>query len=81
VTGVAAGEVLVSIDRRPQNGMLYGLGYNSTATPRTLQLDLISSVTGVATAVGTAGTFVDSVGNAVSIGDGASTRYGDSLPA
>jgi Domain of unknown function (DUF4394) len=76
VSGVASGEVLVSIDRRPQNGMLYGLGYNSTVTPRTVQLYLISSVTGVATAVGATGTFVDALGASVSIGSGASTRFG-----
>src|SRR5687767_12637108 len=29
ITGVMTGDVLVSIDRRPQNGFLYGLGYNA----------------------------------------------------
>lgn len=29
--GVNAGESIVSIDRRPQNGFLYGFGFNPTA--------------------------------------------------
>lgn len=31
LTGVVAGDTLFAIDRRPMNGQLYGLGFNSTA--------------------------------------------------
>ena len=74
ITGVTAGDTIVSIDRRPQNGMLYGLGYNSAS--KAVQLYLISSETGVATAIGSAGSFVDELGAPVSIGTDASTRFG-----
>jgi hypothetical protein len=60
LSGIAAGETLVSIDRRPQNGMLYGLGYN--ATLGTVQLYSISVDNNQATPVGTTGTFVASNG-------------------
>ncbi|HEX6591807.1 MAG TPA: DUF4394 domain-containing protein, partial [Moraxellaceae bacterium] len=74
VTGLAVGDTLVSIDRRPQNGYLYGLGYNAT-TPR-LQLYVIHPETLVATAVGSTGTFADALGNPVAIGNAnASTRF------
>jgi hypothetical protein len=55
--------------------MLYGLGYNSTVTPRTLQLYAISSISGIATAVGTTGTFVNSSQAVVSIGTDSFTRF------
>lgn len=74
LSGVISGDVIVSIDRRPLNGMLYGLGYN--ATSGTLQLYLISSQNGVAFAIGSTGTFVDQSGNPVRIGVDASTKIG-----
>src|SRR5438046_8409496 len=52
ITGVTAGETLVGLDIRPQNGMLYGLGVNATADTATLYA--ISARTGTATAVGPA---------------------------
>ena len=36
ITGISIGDTLVSIDRRPQNGFLYGLGYNAGAGTVTL---------------------------------------------
>lgn len=49
LTGVGAGETLVGIDVRPQNGMLYGLGVDATANTATLYS--LSPETGVATAL------------------------------
>ncbi len=74
ITGVNDGETLVSIDRRPQNGFLYGLGYNAIAG--SVQLYSISSQTAVATAIGTAGRFVDGSGASVRIGLDANTVFG-----
>jgi hypothetical protein len=71
ITGLNVGDNLVDIDVRPQNGQLYGLGYNSATG--TMQLYGISPLTGVATPVGTTGTFVDAVGNPVPI---SGTRFG-----
>jgi hypothetical protein len=65
VTGLNAGDVLVGIDFRPQNGFLYGLGFNSAAG--TVQLYHVSHRTGQATAVGPSGTFVDGGGTPVPI--------------
>ena len=56
LTGVTAGETLVAIDRRPQNGFLYGLGFNSAAG--TAQLYAIDPASATATPVGTTGAFV-----------------------
>lgn len=50
VDGLNAGDTLVSIDRRPVNGFLYGIGFNAIAG--TVQLYAVSSATGQATAVG-----------------------------
>lgn len=61
VTGLTAGDELVSIDRRPQNGILYGLGYNDAVG--TVQLYAIRPASGVATPIGTTGTFVASDGS------------------
>ena len=36
IANITAGETLVGIDFRPQNGMLYGLGVNATADNATL---------------------------------------------
>lgn len=75
VTGLTAGDTLVSIDRRPQNGYLYGLGYNGTAG--TVQLYSVSAATGVATAVGTSGSFVAADGTtAVRVGVDNATIFG-----
>jgi hypothetical protein len=60
VTGLNAGDVLVGIDIRPQNGYLYGLGYNSGSG--TVQLYAISYRTATAAPIGTTGTFVASDG-------------------
>ena len=46
IIGVNAGDTLVCIDFRPNNGFLYGLGFNSGAG--TVQLYAISLRTGVA---------------------------------
>src|SRR5215217_5265039 len=51
ITGVTAGETLVGIDVRPQNGILYGLGVNATANTATLYA---IAHNGVAAVVGTA---------------------------
>lgn len=74
ITGVLAGDTLVGIDRRAQNGFLYGLGYNSTAG--TVQLYSISSSTAFATPIGAVGTFVAADGTPVRIGTDASTVFG-----
>jgi hypothetical protein len=73
--GVNAGETIVSIDRRPQNGFLYGLGFNPTAG--SVQLYSISTVTGFATAIGSSGAFVGADGvTPVPVGAGAGTTFG-----
>ncbi|MBL8268287.1 DUF4394 domain-containing protein [Steroidobacter sp.] len=75
ITGVNAGDVLVSIDRRPQNGALYGLGYNATAG--TVQLYNVSARTAVATPIGVVGGFVAADGTTpVRIGLDATTVFG-----
>jgi len=74
VTGLTAGDTLVSIDRRPQNGFLYGLGYNSVAGSVTLYV--IHPETLVATSLGLAGGFTTDGVNPAPIGGGsASTRF------
>ncbi len=60
LTGITAGDTLVDIDVRPQNGMLYGLGFNSG--DGTVRLYVISPISGLANAVGTSGSFVDAGG-------------------
>jgi hypothetical protein len=50
ITGLQAGENLLGIDRRPANGLLYGLGSTS-------RLYTINTTTGAATQVGSAGAF------------------------
>jgi hypothetical protein len=75
VTGLLAGDTLASIDRRPQNGFLYGLGFNAVAG--TVQLYSIAPQTGVATAIGTTGNFVAADGvTPVPVGMGAGTTFG-----
>src|SRR5262245_40238426 len=56
IVGVNPGEVMVGIDIRPQNGYLYGLGYNSGSG--TVQLYAVSYRNGKAAPVGASGTFV-----------------------
>jgi hypothetical protein len=74
IAGVTAGETLVGIDFRPQNGLLYGFGVNSFANTGTLYA--ISIRTGQAAAVGAAGqiAFIDGVGNTVDLPSG--NNYG-----
>jgi hypothetical protein len=76
VTGVTAGEVLVGLDFRPQNGLLYGLGVNAAAN--TASLYAISIRTGVATPVGVASgiAYVDAMGAPIDLPDPASSGYG-----
>ena len=75
LTGLNTGDTLVSIDRRPQNGFLYGLGYNAGAG--TVQLYSISSTTGISAPIGATGTFIASDGvTPVPVGAGAGTTFG-----
>lgn len=75
ITGLTLGDTLVSIDRRPQNGFLYGLGYN--ATNGTVRLYGISSQTAMATPIGALGQFVAADGaTPVRIGVDATTVFG-----
>jgi len=80
ITGLAMGDSLVSIDRRPQNGFLYGLGYNGTTG--TVQLYSVSATTAVATPIGgiangVVGGFVAADGTTpVRIGTDATTTFG-----
>jgi hypothetical protein len=74
LVGLTAGDSLVAIDRRPQNGLLYGLGFNSGTG--TVQLYALHPATGVAVPVGTTGTFVLADGTTpVSIGAGPATPF------
>jgi hypothetical protein len=65
ITGLNAGDEIVAIDVRPQTGRLYGLGQNPKTG--TVQLYLIDyrRTTAVASAVGTAGSFVEANGNPI----------------
>jgi hypothetical protein len=75
IANVTPGDVLVSIDRRPQNGFLYGLGYN--AANGTVQLYNISTRAAYASPVGAVGSFVATDGvTAVRIGVDATTTFG-----
>lgn len=75
ISGLAAGETLVSIDRRPQNGFLYGLGFNASAG--SVQLYSIATQSGVATPIGVTGDFVGPDGvTRVAVGAGAGTTFG-----
>ena len=75
ISGVTAGETLVSIAGRPQTGQLYGFGVDATADTGTLYL--LDPQTGAATAVGVPGAiaFVDASGNPVDLPD-SGTGYG-----
>jgi len=72
ISGVAATDSLVGLDYRPQNGALYGLGFNSTAN--SLQLYGISGRTGTATPIGTSFTLSDATGTTIAIA--AATNFG-----
>ncbi len=76
VTGIAAGEILVGIDFRPQNGQLYGLGVNATANTATLYC--VSLQTGFAGAVGAVGSvaFVDAGSIPIDLPDPGTQSYG-----
>jgi len=75
VTGLNAGDTLVSIDRRPQNGFLYALGYNAGAG--SVQLYAVSAATAVAAPIGASGAFVAADGvTPAPVGAGASTVFG-----
>ena len=71
IAGIDVNEQLVAIDVRPINQLLYGLGVNTTAD--TIQLYCISTVTGVATKVGTANGMVATAGGTIQLD---ATRYG-----
>jgi hypothetical protein len=63
LVGLLPGDVLVGIDVRPQNGLVYGLGYNSGAGTVQLYLlgtrNTVPAVASVAAiAIGSTGTFV-----------------------
>lgn len=74
ITGLVAGDEIVGIDVRPQNGMLYGLGFNPVAG--TVQLYAISHRTAVARPVGAPAAFVTAAGAPRPVGAGAATRFG-----
>jgi hypothetical protein len=67
LSGITAGETVVGIDRRPQNGVLYGLGVDAVADTATLYAIVPS--TGYSQVVGTASqiSFVDAAGTAVDL--------------
>lgn len=65
VVGLVAGDTLVSIDVRPQNQRLYGLGVNATAN--TVQIYALAPETGQATAIGTPQSYVDTNGDPVDL--------------
>ena len=76
ISGVAAGEVVVGIDFRPQTGQLYAFAVNAAANTGTLYL--VDPQTGAAAAVGTPGqvTFVAADGIAPVDLPAASAGYG-----
>jgi hypothetical protein len=69
IAGVSPGEILVGLDIRPLNGLLYSLGVNAAAD--TMTLYVLSPRTGVATPVGAGG--FTGAGN---LGNPTLTRYG-----
>jgi hypothetical protein len=56
ITGLTAGQVLETIDRRPTNGWLYGLGRD--AATGAIQLYVVHPLSGAVTPIGTPVTFV-----------------------
>jgi hypothetical protein len=76
ITNITAGETLVGIDFRPQNGLLYALGVDAASNTATLYA--ISTRTGIAAIVGTASSIAltfDGV-NPVDLPDPATVGYG-----
>lgn len=75
LVGVTAGETLVGIDVRPQNGMLYSLGVNASTNTATLYA--VAPETGSVTPVGTAGAIAMTDGvNSIDLPDPAAFGYG-----
>ncbi|SFQ76292.1 DUF4394 domain-containing protein [Hymenobacter arizonensis] len=52
ISGITAGQVLVGMDFRPANNVLYALGYNGSATGNNAQLYTLSTTTNAVTRVG-----------------------------
>lgn len=75
VLGLVAGETLVSIDRRPQNGYLYGLGYNGTNGTVTLYVIHPESLQATAVGATSVSGFVNALGAPDRIGVDANTRF------
>jgi Domain of unknown function (DUF4394) len=73
VTNLAVSDVLVAIDVRPQNGRLYGLGFNSGAGTVQLYHLSVDAAGARAIAVGTTGAYVNAGGTPVPI---AGTAFG-----
>lgn len=76
LTGINAGETLVGIDVRPQNGQLYGLGVNSASDTATLYD--VAPETGFVTAVGSPGAIAMTTDGStpVDLPDPAAVGYG-----
>ena len=76
ITNVTGGETLVGIDFRPQNGLLYGLGVNAATDTGTVYA--ISTRTGFAAVVGTAGSVGFTTDGATKVGlpDPGTVGYG-----
>ncbi|GAA1808133.1 hypothetical protein GCM10009795_061690 [Nocardioides hankookensis] len=76
ITGVAAGDTLVGLDVRPQNGQLYALGVNATADTATVYV--VHEQTGYAAVVGTPGSvsFTTDGATTVDLPDPATVGYG-----
>ena len=72
ITGVAAGQVLVGMDYRPNTGQLYALGYDASDAARAAggnaRLYLLDPASGAATAVGAAAISLDLGGAATRVG-------------
>jgi hypothetical protein len=52
ISGITAGQILVGMDYRPANNVLYALGYNGAATGNNAQLYTLSTATNAVTRVG-----------------------------
>ncbi len=70
-----SGQTLASIDRRPQNGGLYGLGYNPTTGDGQLYFISLRG-TPIANPIGSTISFLDGSGNPERIGVDAGTKIG-----
>jgi hypothetical protein len=76
ITGVAAGETLVGLDVRPQNGQLYSLGVNATADTATVYV--VHEQSGFVAVVGTASSvaFTTNGATPVDLPDPSTVGYG-----